>query len=61
MMTSSKGNGFRVTGPSWGESTGDLWCQSKQTAKQTVELPVIWDGMMLIVMINVPVDILAQC
>ena len=25
IVTSSNGNGFRVTGPLWGESTGHRW------------------------------------
>ena len=58
MMTSSNGNIFRVTGPLWGESTGDrripltkasdaeLWCflWSEQTVEQTIETTVIWDA-----------------
>ena len=60
MATSSKGNIFRVTGPLWGESTGDwlitltkasdvelwcfLWSAPEQTVEQTFEMPVIWDA-----------------
>ena len=47
---------IRVTGPLWGESTGDrripltkasdveLWTAPEQTFKQTLETPVIWDA-----------------
>ena len=65
MMTSSNGNLFRATGPLWGESTGHrwipltkasdtelwrfLWCAPEQKIEQTVEMPVIWDVMALIV------------
>ena len=63
MMTSSTGNIFRVTGPLWGEFTGDrwpltkasdmeLWCflssVPEQTVEQTIETPVIWDAIALI-------------
>ena len=60
MMTSSNGNIFRVTGPLWGESTGhrwipftkasdiELWCFLWYTPEQTVETPVIWDAIVLI-------------
>ena len=56
MKTSSNVNIFRVTGPLWGETTGhesiptkaidaELWCflwyAPEQTAKQTIETPVI--------------------
>ena len=57
MMTSSNGNIFRVTGPLWGESTGDrwipltkasdaefwwfLWSASEQTVEQTIQTPAI--------------------
>ena len=60
-MTSSNGNILRVTGPLWGESTGHrmipltraidaelwyfLWSAHEQTVEQTMETPVIWDGM----------------
>ena len=63
MMTSSSGNVFRVTGPLWGESTGDrwipltkasdadlwcfLWCAPEQVVEQTNESPVIWDAIAL--------------
>ena len=55
MMTSSNENIFHVTGPLWGESTGDwwipltkasdvelscfLWTVPQQTAEQTIEMP----------------------
>ena len=64
MMTSSKGSIFRVTGPSCGESTGHrwtpltkasdaehwcfLWSAPEQTAEHTMEKPVIWYVMALI-------------
>ena len=63
-MTSSNENNFRVTGPLWGESTGhrwipltkasdaELWCflwsAPEQKAKQTIETPVIWDAIALV-------------
>ena len=63
-MTSSNGNIFRVTGPLWGESTGDrwitlktasdaelwcfLWSAPEQTTEQTIETPEIWDAITLI-------------
>ena len=63
-MTSSNGNIFRVTGPFCGEFTGhrwialtkasdgDLWCflwsAPEQTADQTLQTPVIWDPIALI-------------
>ena len=63
-MTSSKRNFFRVTGPWWGESTGDrwipltkardaeLWCfrwsAPEQTVQQTIDAVVIWDAIALI-------------
>ena len=66
MMTSSNGNIFCVTGPLWGEATGDrqipltkasdaeLWYfplfVSEQTVEQTIETPVIWDAIALIMM-----------
>ena len=56
---------FRVTGSWWGESIGHLWitltkasdaelwcflwCMPIQTAEQTVQMPLIWDDMALIV------------
>ena len=59
MMTSSNGNIFRVTGPSWGEITGhrwipltkatdtELWCYHwsahEQTVEQTIMMPLIRD------------------
>ena len=65
-MTSSNGNIFRVTGPLLREFTvhrsisptkdGDagLWCflwyAPEQTAKQTIETPVIWDAIAHIIM-----------
>ena len=65
MMTSSNGNIFCITGPVWGESTGNrwiplteasdvgLWCflwfAPESTAKQTVQMLVTWDPMALIV------------
>ena len=64
MMTSSKGNNLRVTGHLWGEFTGhrwipltkasdaELWCflwaTPGQTVEQTLETPVIWDTIVLI-------------
>ena len=64
MMTSSNGKILRVTGPLWGESTGDRWIPlteaidtkcwyfpwsaPEQTAEQTIETPVIWDAIVLI-------------
>ena len=63
-MTSSNGNIFRVTGSLWGESNGhrwipltkasdaELWCflwpALEQTVEQTIETPVIWDAIALI-------------
>ena len=57
---------FRVTGPLWGESIGQLWIPLKkagdaelwcypwpalsQTTQQTIETPVIWDAIALIMM-----------
>ena len=62
------GNIFRVTGPLWGEFTGDrwipltkasnaelwsfLWSAPEQTVEQTTEAPVIWDAIALIIMIT---------
>ena len=49
MVASSNGNSFRVTGPLWGEFTGDrwiplpkannaeLWCFLKSATEQTVK------------------------
>ena len=55
---------FRVTGPLWGESNrhwwipltkasdAELWCfiwsEPEQTVEQTIETPVIWDAVALI-------------
>ena len=66
MMTSSNGNIFRVTGPLWGEFTGDrwiplkkasdaelwsfLWSMPEKTTEQRIETPVIWDAIALIMM-----------
>ena len=63
-MTSSNGNIFRVTGPLWEEFTCKrwipltkasdaelwyfLWSAPEQTAEQTIETPVIWDAIALI-------------
>ena len=64
MMTSSNGNISCVTGPLWGESTGnrwipltkasdaELWCflwsVPEQTVEQTIKTPVIWCATALI-------------
>ena len=64
MMTSFDGNIFRVTGTLCGEFTGYrwiphtkasdavlwcfLWSASEPTVEQTMERPVIWDAMVLI-------------
>ena len=57
MMTSSNGNIFRVTGPYWlipltQASDAVLWCflwsAPEQTIEQTIEAPVIWDAIALI-------------
>ena len=64
MMTSANGNIFHITGPLWGESTGDrwipltkasdaelwyfLWSAPEQTIEQIIETPVIWDEIALI-------------
>ena len=64
MMTSSNGHIFRVTGPLWGEFTDHrwiplteasdaelwrfLWSAPEQTIEQTVETPMIWDIIALI-------------
>ena len=64
MMTSSNGSIFRITGPLCGESSGHqwipltkasdaellcfLWSAPEQTVEQTIETPVIWDGITLI-------------
>ena len=59
-MMSSNGNIFPVTGPLWGESTSqrwilltkasnvELWCFLWSVPEQTVETPVIWDSIALI-------------
>ena len=63
MMTPSNGNVFRFTGPLWGESTGPRWFPltrpvtrnsdvflsvPEQTVEQTIETPVIWDAIAVI-------------
>ena len=60
MMTPSNGNIFRVTDPLWGESTGPLtkasdaelwyflWSAPKQMLQQTIETPVGWNAIALI-------------
>ena len=64
MMTSSKENIFRVTCPLWGESFSHrwipftkandadflcfLWSAPEQMVEQTIEMPVIWDVIALI-------------
>ena len=64
MMKSSNGSIFRVTGPLWGESTGNRWIPFTkasdaelgcfilfaygQTVQQTIQMPVIWDAIALI-------------
>ena len=58
MMTSSNGNIFRVTGhwspvdsPHIGQCLGAfmfLWSATEQTTEQTIEPPVIWDAIALI-------------
>ena len=66
MMTSSNGHIFGVTGPLRGESIGhwwisltkaseaEIWCflwsAPEQTVEQTIEVPVIWDAIALIMM-----------
>ena len=58
-------NIFHITGPLWGEATGDrwipltkasdaefwcfLWSAPEQTFKQTIEMQVIWDVIVPIV------------
>ena len=65
MMTSSNGNIFHVTGLLQGGPTGHwwipptkardaelwcfLWCAPEQTVEQTVNMPVLWGAMALIV------------
>ena len=51
MMTLSNGNIFYVTGHLWGDSKGQwcfLWSAPEQTVEQTIETPVIWDAIALI-------------
>ena len=64
IMMSSNGHIFHIIGPLWGESTGhqwipltkasdvELWCflwsVPEQMVEQTIEAPVIWDAIMLI-------------
>ena len=64
MIASTNGNIFRASGPWWGESTGhrwiplkktsdeELWCflwsTPEQTIEQTIETPVSWDALALI-------------
>ena len=64
IMTSSNENIFRVTGPLCGEFTGDrwiplkkasdaelwcfLWSAPEQTVERTIEAPVFWDAIALI-------------
>ena len=66
VMTSSNGNIFRVIGPLWGEFAGHrlipltkasdaklwcfLWSAPEQMFEQTIETPVIWDAIALIMM-----------
>ena len=58
MMTSSNGNILRVTGQWWipltKASDAELWCflwpVPEQTVEQTIEMPAIWDAIMLIMM-----------
>ena len=65
LMTSSNQDIFRITGSLWGESTGhqwipltqasdsELWCfllsAPEQMVEQTIETPLIWDAIALIV------------
>ena len=60
MMTTSTGNVFHVTGPSWEESTGHRWIPPHegfdfflrsapdQTVEKTIETPKIYDAITLI-------------
>ena len=64
MMMPLNVNIFRVTDPLWGESTGHqcisltkasdaglwyfLWCAPEQMTEQTVQMPVIWDTVTII-------------
>ena len=66
-MAPSNGNIFYVTGPLWGESTGnrwipltqasdaELWCflwsAPEQTVEQTIKMSVIWDAIALIIIL----------
>ena len=65
MMTPLNGNIFSVNGPVWGESTSHRWIPSQrpvtrsfdffspvpeQTAEQTIETPVIYDVIALIIL-----------
>ena len=68
MMTSSRANISRVTGPLCGKSTGDrwilltkaintapwcfLWYAPKQTVEQIIWTPVIWDAMAILMSTN---------
>ena len=70
IMTSSNGSISRIVDPSWGESTGhswipitkasdaELWCvlwsAHEQTVEQTIETPVIWDAIALIMAFPMP-------
>ena len=63
-MTLSNEKLFRVTGPLWGEFTGHrwipltkasdaelrsfLWSTHEQTIEQTIETPVVWDAVVVI-------------
>ena len=38
MMTSSNRNNFRVTGPLWGESTGDRWIPSERPVMRSLDI-----------------------
>ena len=57
-MMSWHGNTFRIIGLIWGKSTVNrwlkndqfvcfFWCSPEKGVEQTVQLPVIWDTMML--------------
>ena len=66
MSMSANGNIFCVTGPLLGESIGlrwfplrkgqwrggsiFFWSALEQTVEQTIEMPVIWDAIALIIM-----------
>ena len=79
MMTSSNGNILRLTGPLWWEFAGhrwipltkasdvELWCflwsPVEQTVEQTIEIPVIWDAITLIMtslLCNIPHENMVQ-